>query len=333
MSKRGHGRSKRTAIAIPLVLGISLLAGICSIVYKQLHPNRPLKTATTTRGVRIPLIDAALRPKYPYSVIPGGVYSPAELVRAINTDPVVRAHYAGFNLQRARLVRLTEDHYAYVSYRVRNQVFWTHHPLRIPRGEVLLTDGAQFARSRCGNRLSERVLSESRTPEPLLAALSGPAINLENLHDFAFADPPENQIFPGSPSPLDPNLGPLQDFDPDPDALMRASTAQQTGASPGGPGIARYLVPGVLAAFAVATPLLVNDLNSSDSGNGSQPGNPALPPSGGGPNPPGNGGNPGLPPPTIPGAPVPEPAMLGVGLLAAAGLAAAKISLERRRRN
>jgi hypothetical protein len=114
---------------------------------------RPLTLAIVIPGGHVTPAERALRPNYPYSVIPGGVYSPEELRNSTDRDGVIRAHYADFDLKSTRLVTLASDRYQYVSYRVKNKVYWTNYKLRIPKGEVLLTDGVHFARTRCGNRL------------------------------------------------------------------------------------------------------------------------------------------------------------------------------------
>lgn len=96
----------------------------------------------------------SIRPVYPYSVIPGGVYSSRELRDSIVRDPIIASHYADFDVVHARLVRSTMATLSYVSYRKNNQIVWTRKPLRIPKGELLLSDGVSFARARCGNRFS-----------------------------------------------------------------------------------------------------------------------------------------------------------------------------------
>ena len=123
----------------------------------------------------------ALRPNYPYSVVPGGVYSPAELRSALERDPVVRDHYAGFNAKAARLVTLAEDRFQYVSYRQNNKVYWTSKKLRISKGEVLLTDGQNFARTRCGNRLSATLHGPTSPQEPSSAQLILPEAKPQSL--------------------------------------------------------------------------------------------------------------------------------------------------------
>lgn len=140
----------------------------------------------------------SLRPVYPYSVIPGGVYSPRELQFADSKDTVVKQHYADFDLKNAKLVTLTDDHYQYVSYRVKDQVYWTKKRLRIPKGELLVTDGKNFARTRCGNRLSEAPQKAVRPHDPDPAALSLPAVNPKMLPKMALANAPVLGDMPAS---------------------------------------------------------------------------------------------------------------------------------------
>jgi hypothetical protein len=94
------------------------------------------------------------RPIYPYSVIRGGAYSGAELDAAWRADPVVAAHYAGFNRTQLRMTRAPVSAAAYVSYRQGNRIYWTRRKVQMAAGEALLTDGVQVARARCGNRIS-----------------------------------------------------------------------------------------------------------------------------------------------------------------------------------
>lgn len=185
----------------------------------------------------MPAYIRSLRPNYPYSVIPGGAYTPAEL-RYINTkDDVVRAHYADFDLKSAHMVRLTADRYEYVSYRIKNRVYWTAKKLRIPEGEYLLTDGVHYARSRCGNRLSSEAPGQISSQEPVPALLSPPPFQ------------------PGSFSNID--LTPVPWAQPTPVGVAVEST----------PGSADRLAPvlprGVTGSFLPEQPPQVESLGAS----------------------------------------------------------------------
>lgn len=108
---------------------------------------------------------------YPYSVIPGGVASPEEVAEAARRDPVVARHYAGFDPRRARVATLRQPRLAYVSYRVRDRVFFTKKPVSLFAGEQVITDGKTTIRARCGNKVEEApqmAVSPEEPPEEIL---------------------------------------------------------------------------------------------------------------------------------------------------------------------
>jgi hypothetical protein len=107
------------------------------------------------------------RTLFPYSVIPGGVDSAQELRNALEHDPIAASHYAGFDVSQTHVVRLASDEEMYVSYRLNNRIYWTHKRLRLLKGETVITDGKNVARTRCGNRLSATAQSPVATKQPL----------------------------------------------------------------------------------------------------------------------------------------------------------------------
>ncbi len=140
---------------------------------------------TTPLKEPVPAYIRSLHPNYPYSIIPGGAYSSAELRNADQEDPVVKEHYADFNMKNVQMVQLTEDRYQYVSYRLKKKIFWTKKKLRIPKGELLLTDGKSWARARCGNRLSAQPHSQVSAEEPPAKLLSMPPMKLGTPMELA----------------------------------------------------------------------------------------------------------------------------------------------------
>jgi hypothetical protein len=103
---------------------------------------------------------------YPYSVVPGGIRNAAELREAAARDYAIRRHYAQFDFEHARMLRATEARAVYLSYRIRNTVFWTRKRVRLQVGELLLTDGNITARARCGNQISDVARPEVSNEEP-----------------------------------------------------------------------------------------------------------------------------------------------------------------------
>lgn len=116
------------------------------------------------------------RPVYPYSVVAGGVRDAHELKWAVEHDPVVAAHYAGFDYAHARLVQLLQSRFVYLSYRIGNRVYWTRHRVALKKGETVLTDGKMTARIRCANRVEEKPQQESSKEEPPVAKFEEPIL-------------------------------------------------------------------------------------------------------------------------------------------------------------
>lgn len=178
---RRHRRNRmlrRTALVA--VLGVFSLA-LASVALRYLSPSL-LTHKTIPTDIRQQNADTAAkilalteqeasrhvedRPVYPYSVVPGGVKDVHELKWAAEHDPVVAAHYAGFDYDHARVVRLILARTAYVSYRIGNHVYWTRRRISLKKGETVITDGKITARTRCANRVEEAPQQATQSSEP-----------------------------------------------------------------------------------------------------------------------------------------------------------------------
>ncbi len=111
---------------------------------------------------------------YPYSVVARGVRNAKELRSVMAKDPVVARHYSDFKVSKSRIIELKSVKLAFVSYRIGSDVFWTRKKLRLAKGEKLITDGVNFARTRCGNRISETPRPETSPAEPSSEELDTP---------------------------------------------------------------------------------------------------------------------------------------------------------------
>lgn len=110
--------------------------------------------AKEPRTGSVPPVSLVERTVYRYSVVPGGVRSAAEALAAAAKDAQVRQHYKDLQLARFRPSELRSDLAAHVSFRKNGAIYWTRQKLRVPAGELLLSDGKECIRARCGNRLS-----------------------------------------------------------------------------------------------------------------------------------------------------------------------------------
>jgi len=185
------------------------------------RPRRPLQQTRKAAPevllpstTALPIRSAFSRPvsaKYRYSVIPGGVYSTEEFEAALADDPVVRAHYATFDRTIVRMEQTQGARFMYTSYRKGDSVYWTNHRVRVAANELLITDGSNLARARCGNRLSDEPQRPVAAAEPAATdfdELETPSevtgtvlMNSESSSPFAlFYDlfPPDARIFGSS---------------------------------------------------------------------------------------------------------------------------------------
>jgi hypothetical protein len=242
----------------------------------------------------MPAYTRALRPNFPYSIIPGGAYTTAELRYADQEDPVVKQHYADFNMKNAQMVQLADDKYQYASYRKKTQVYWTKKKLLIRKGEVLLTDGTSYARARCGNRLSDKPQTPVSPQEPPVEALMMPPMRLGSPMELA-EKPPLGEL--SAIVPVD--VSRLQAILPPPSGAIPTELGSLVPAGPAVP-----VMPAIFPAGGTPNnPAALPGSPTTPPGS-STPGSPSTPP-----------GNPTTPPdvpPIIPpaGPPVstvPEP--------------------------
>jgi hypothetical protein len=209
-------RLQRTVMALAVGL---LLAAVCwqnaarYLSLPTLHPSQVLPASFWTRGnisrdLSLAAAHSARPAKplprisnvFPYSIIPGGVKDASDLRYAALRDYVVRRHYAHFDLSRAHLVRATEAREVYLSYRIRDSVFWTRRRVRLHLGELLLTDGKITARARCGNQISDTAKPDVSEEEPDEDILDQPVTALDSA-----------PFWPGRPRLASPDL---PSFDP-----------------------------------------------------------------------------------------------------------------------
>ncbi len=142
-------------------------------------------------------------PVYPYSVVDGGVSSVQDLRSAMWRDPVVAKHYSNFELDGAKVIEARTGGDFHVSYRVGDQIFWTRKRLKVARGEKLITDGTNFARTRCANLLSDVPRGKTSPDEPEAEVFDTPTLPPSAPSPL----PPSVVSGEGPPDPGDPPFG------------------------------------------------------------------------------------------------------------------------------
>jgi PEP-CTERM motif len=154
------------------------------------------------------------RPVYPYSVVAGGVEDAKELKWVAEHDPIVGAHYAGFDYAHARVVRLTLARTAYLSYRIGNHIYWTRRRITLHKGEKVITDGRMTARTRCANRVEETPQQQAVSPaEPPAQRFDEPVRLAEGTAMQSPAGPFASLLSRPQMPGVEP-VGPLSLYDP-----------------------------------------------------------------------------------------------------------------------
>lgn len=142
---------------------LTLLLALLGISCQRQSAEAPVRPAVAPK-VAAPA-PAPGRPVFPYSVVSGGLSDATEMAEAVKQDPVVREHYAGLRPTSFRTETLQEDRQGYVSYRIRDKVYWTRRLMTLKKGETVLTDGDTVLRGRCGNRISPVAMDPALPPE------------------------------------------------------------------------------------------------------------------------------------------------------------------------
>jgi hypothetical protein len=270
-SSRRRRRSRRTRapLVAAVVTSVSVLGALLVAIGIRTgggpadfeargHPAATARVPSTDDGSS----DAA--PRYPYSVVPGGVHTLARLRQVVSMDPVVASHYAAVAVSRARLTRVSKPRLAYVSYRIRDRIFWTKRRVPLQPGEAVVTDGVSEIRARCGNRISDRPMEPTSPDEPPIAELErvlAPPVpaELPDVAEFDAALPPPPQGAVVLP-PSDPGMarsidvgGPLGLRVPD----RRSIARDEDPDPPGGPPPS---VPEPVSILLVGTGLIARAL-------------------------------------------------------------------------
>jgi PEP-CTERM motif len=175
---RRHRRNRQIRRSLALVVVAICVISFSSFALRYFSPSvfgRSQSASGTVQHSELRLDEAAKlnrilsdarpsRPVYPYSVVAGGVEDAKELKWVAEHDPIVGAHYAGFDYARARVVRLTLARTAYLSYRIGNHIYWTRRRITLHKGEKVITDGRMTARTRCANRVEGTPQQEAASP-------------------------------------------------------------------------------------------------------------------------------------------------------------------------
>ena len=236
----------RTAlIVLPAVLLVTFVAmrAFRHAAEEKSQTQTSVLLASSQTSLDLSAQSLSQRPIFPYSIIAGGVRDAHELQNAAAADSVVARHYSDFRISQARTIQLNRPLAMYVSYRRKNQVYWTKNRMVIPAGESLMWDGENLARVRCANRLSAIAAKPVAASEPTTEELSEPTFVPPLLAQLLPGE--GSEIFPGSPGAVLPVV---------PLAAMGPTTSPNAPGSPVFPPILGPGVPPFVANIPVPPP-------------------------------------------------------------------------------
>jgi hypothetical protein len=134
-------------------------------------------------------------------------------------------------------VTLDAPQLMYVSYRIGNKVFWTKHKLALRKGEAMLSDGSNMARTRCGNRVSVMPVRPNAPAEPSSSELEGPEFSaiVSSPYLAAFSAPMPGGSMPTAGGSVA-SLAPVAPFFPLPGGGGIVGNRSSSTPPPGGGG-------------------------------------------------------------------------------------------------
>ncbi len=174
-------------------------------------------TKLTPRQIIFNFAQTVPRKIYKYSVVPGGVESPEELAEARRNDPVVAANFADFGTH-TYITHLQQDMYVYVAYRVGNKVYYTKKKHKVCKGEEIITDGKNSARTRCANRITKVF----KAPNIVFNEPKPPELDILEPPESPYLDVPDNPLITQNYNPY-PRIEEYQAPKPEPIASSGAS--------------------------------------------------------------------------------------------------------------
>ena len=133
---------------------------------------------------------------------PKSVASLDDFRRVVRSDQRLAAYYGGFNWAKARLVTTAAPQLVYVSYQKAGALARTRHPMLLPKGDTLLTDGVLQARTYCCNEVFEIV----DAPPPPPSEGDQPASPLPPGSSIEVLWPPESPLSVAPPEGETPPL-------------------------------------------------------------------------------------------------------------------------------
>lgn len=186
----------RRWVGAALVLLVLVAAGLLMRSYflKDRGTSRVAPVGSPARQIQEPLdASSEIDGKYYGLCKKNSIRSVEDFRATVSNDPVLAAHFSGFNWDRARLGRQDKPLWTYVSYRNGEVVRRTTKAVRLPKGDGYITDGAHVVRTYCCN---DYVAAPAPRPEGPVERVDAPP---RRLNKGESADDPSQQMASWSP--------------------------------------------------------------------------------------------------------------------------------------
>lgn len=151
---------------------------------------------------------------------------------AVQSDPVLLSHFAGFNWEVATIGKQDQETFAYVAHREGGLIMPTSKPIRLPKGDGYITDGVRVARTYCCNDINMEPAAgrpkEESTPVAIMPwagmpeewVSSGPFSPVDSLGAAPFAVVSSKKFSPSDRSSDERNSHPV----PEPGSMLLMGT-------------------------------------------------------------------------------------------------------------
>jgi len=114
-----------------------------------------------------PMIPASFRPLN-FALLRGGFTSVDEFFERVHEDPILYSFYGDCADRNAAMHPLAEDIIVFSTFRKGAQIKWASKPLRVRKGEYVMTFCGKTVLARCGNLISMAAMQPSEDVPPAL---------------------------------------------------------------------------------------------------------------------------------------------------------------------
>ena len=140
---------KRFVIAIMVLL----ITGLGIRVFLTLNNSKyvPKEEVITVQIVEPENADSEISGQYYGLCAKNTVHTVEDFYKTVKKDPILTAHFSDFDWSIAKIGKQDEEIWTFVSYRKDAIIKRTSKPVKLPKGDLYITDGSRIVRTYCCN--------------------------------------------------------------------------------------------------------------------------------------------------------------------------------------